>query len=179
MHVSGRKLAVSGLLAAFSVVLIILATVMESSSLFFIAAASFCVGIALREWGVYYGTAFYVATTLLGFLVAPNKMYCLTFAGMGFWLVGSELIWRWLATKKTVRQRTMFLWIGKYIIFNLMYVPVLIFLPHLLMERKMSASLFILLLLGGQLALWVYDRAHIYIQIYVWGKFRGKLLGNI
>ena len=52
MHVSGKKLAVSGLLAAFSVVLITLAAVIETSRLFFIAAASFCIGIVLREWGV-------------------------------------------------------------------------------------------------------------------------------
>ncbi len=171
MHVNGRKLAVSGLLAAFSIVLIILAAVIEMSSLFFIAAASFCVGIALREWGVGYGTAFYVATVLLGFLVAPNKMYCLTFTGMGFWLVGSEIVWKMV-------HRSLLLWLGKYVIFNLLYIPALMFLPQLLIAREMSNTLFVILLIVGQAALWVYDRAHVYVQIYIWGKFRRKLLGN-
>lgn len=178
MHVNGKKLAVSGLLAAFSVVLVILAAVIETSSLFFIAAASFCVGIVLREWGVFYGTAFYVATVLLGLLLAPNKMYCFTFAGMGFWLVGSEVLFQFLAKKENIVHRTLILWAGKYMIFNLLYVPTLIFLPHLLIAKKMSTVLFILLLIFGQAALWVYDRAHFYVQTYVWGKFRGKLLGN-
>lgn len=178
MHVSGRKLAISGLLAAFSVVLIIFAAVIETSSLFFIAAASFCVGIALREWGSGYGIAFYVATVLLGLLVAPEKMYCLTFVGMGAWLVGTEVLWEILAKKEKMAHRTLFLWIGKFVIFNLLYVPTLIFLPQLLIAKKMSATIFIILLVGGQVALWIYDRAHVYVQIYLWGKFRGKLLGN-
>lgn len=178
MHVNGKKLAVSGLLAAFSVVLITLAAVIETSSLFFIAAASFCIGIVLREWGVFYGLAFSVATVLLGLIVAPEKMYCITYAGMGCWLVGSEWLWRRIAKREGLEYRTVFLWIGKYVIFNALYIPALIFMPQLLIKREMSMGLFLVLLVVGQIALWIYDRAHIYMQVYIWGKFRGKLMGN-
>jgi len=179
MHVNGKKLAVSGLLAAFTVVLIALAAVIETSSLFFIAVASFCVGIVLREWGVFYGVSFYVATVILGVLVAPEKMYCITYAGMGFWLVGSEVLWKVLAKQEKVKCRTLCLWIGKYVIFNAVYIPALIFMPQLLIKKEMSTGFILVLLAVGQVALWIYDRAHIYMQIYIWGKFRGKLIGNI
>lgn len=178
MHVSGKKLAVSGLLAAFSVVLITLAAVIETSSLFFIAAASFCIGIVLREWGVLYGSAFYIATVFLGLLVAPEKMYCITYAGMGAWLVGTEWLWQVIARQKKVEHRTVFLWLGKYVIFNVLYIPALIFMPQLLIKREMGLRLFVILLLAGQVALWIYDRAHMYMQVSIWGKFRRKLMGN-
>ena len=99
MHINGRKLAISGLLVALSVVLVTLAAVIETSSLFFIAAATFMVGIVLREWGKYYGAVVYVATVLLCLMVAPVKMYCLTFAGMGAYLVGTEFLFEVLANK--------------------------------------------------------------------------------
>ena len=42
MHVGAKKIAVLGLLAAFSVLLIVLGAVIETSTLFFICGASFC-----------------------------------------------------------------------------------------------------------------------------------------
>ena len=62
MHVGAKKMATAGLLVAFSVVMMLLSSVIESSSLFFIAAASFCVGIAVREWGLRLGFAFLIAS---------------------------------------------------------------------------------------------------------------------
>ena len=78
MHVSGKKIAISGLLVAFSAVMLILSSVIETNSLFLIAAASFCVGIAIREWGIRFGMGFLIASTLVNVFVAPNKFYCLT-----------------------------------------------------------------------------------------------------
>ena len=55
MHVNARKIALSGVLAAFAVVLIVLGSIFETSTLFLLAAAAFCVGIVVREWGIAYG----------------------------------------------------------------------------------------------------------------------------
>lgn len=52
MHVNARKIALSGVLAAFAVVLIVLGSIFETSTLFLLAAAAFCVGIVVREWGL-------------------------------------------------------------------------------------------------------------------------------
>lgn len=83
MHVNARKIALSGVLAAFAVVLIVLGSIFETSTLFLLAAAAFCVGIVVREWGIAYGAAFLTACTLLGVIVSPQKMYCVTFAARG------------------------------------------------------------------------------------------------
>ena len=63
MHVKAKKVATAGLLVAFTVVMIILSSLIETNTLFLIAAASFCVGIAIREWGVWFGFAFLIAST--------------------------------------------------------------------------------------------------------------------
>ena len=44
MHVNTRKMAVSGLLMAFAVVLIILSGILDFNTLFFLAAAAFLIG---------------------------------------------------------------------------------------------------------------------------------------
>ena len=33
------------------------------------------------------------------------------------------------------------------------------------------------ILIGGQIALFIYDRAYDYVQVHVWGKMRGRVLG--
>lgn len=170
MHVGAKKLATLGVLAAFSVLLIVLGAIIETSTLFFICGASFCVGIAIREWGVCYGFSFLVATTLVGLLVAPNKMYCVTFAGMGIYLCFAEILWNKFGNKKVL------LWCGKYIAFNLMYIPTLIFLPQLLIAKEMPNSFLFIAWGAGQLGLFIYDKAHDYFQIFVWNKLRKYLL---
>lgn len=176
MHVGAKKIAVAGLLAAFTVVMLILSSTIETSSLFFIAAASFCVGITIREWGVRFGLGFLVASTVLNFLLAPNKLYCITFAGMGIYLVLSEWLWEKIASAHAMNRRNIKLWIGKYVIFNLIYIPVLLFIPSLIFTKEVTGVLALVFWLAGQIGLWVYDRAYLYFQGCIWGKLRVKLM---
>lgn len=169
MHVNAKKMAVAGLLAALSAVMLVLSSVIETNSLLFICVASFCVGIAIREWGVSFGAAFLAASTLINVLVAPNKFYCMTFAAMGIYLLLSEYL-----QKKM--KRTLTLWIGKYLIFNLIYIPALLFFQDLLFVRKVTGIVFVAFLLAGQVALVVYDRVYVYFQCVIWGKLRVRLL---
>lgn len=176
MHVETKKMATAGLLVAFSVIMMILSSVIETSSLFFIAAASFCVGVAVREWGLRMGFAFYVASVILNFLVTPSKLYCFTLAGMGFYIWASELLWKRIADAKLLRHRVLVLWIGKYVIFNLMYIPVLFLAPQILFTGKINGLSAIILFLLGEIALFVYDVAYRYFQAQIWGRLRGRLL---
>lgn len=176
MHVNAKKIAVAGLLAAFSAVMLVLSAVMESSSLFFIAAASFCVGIVIREWGVGFGLGFLIASTMVNLIVSPNKFYCATYVAMGLYLLLSEFLWEKVAAKEAVKNRTLILWIGKYVIFNVIYIPVLLFFQELIFTRKMTGFLWFAVFLAGQAALFIYDRAYVYFQGAIWGKLRARLL---
>lgn len=176
MHVNAKKMALAGLLAAVSAVILILSSVIETNSLFFICAASFCVGIAIREWGVRLGLAFLVASTLINILVAPNKFYCITFAAMGIYLFFSEYLWEKIAARETMKHRTLTLWIGKYVVFNLIYIPALLFFQELLFVKKTTGTLLIVFFLVGQIALFIYDKVYLYFQGAIWGKIRMRLL---
>ena len=90
MHVKARMTAFSGLLLALSVVCMALGSVIETNTLFLLAAASYFVGIIIREFGMKAGVAFYLADILLGFLVTPNKFYVISFAAMGFYILATE-----------------------------------------------------------------------------------------
>ena len=75
MHVKAKTMAFSGLLLALTVIFMVLGSVIETSTLFLLAAASFFVGIIIREFGLRIGAAFYAAGVILGFITAPNKFY--------------------------------------------------------------------------------------------------------
>ena len=176
MHVGAKKMATAGLLVAFSVVMMLLSSMIETSSLFFIAAASFCVGVAIREWGLRLGFAFFVASVVLNFLVAPSKLYCFTLAGMGLYIWASEWLCKRIADAKRMNHRVAVLWIGKYAIFNLLYIPVLFLVPQVLFTGKMNGLSAIILLLCGQGVLFIYDVAYRYFQAQIWGRLRSRLL---
>ena len=176
MHVGAKKMATAGLLVAFSVVMMLLSSMIETSSLFFIAAASFCVGVAIREWGLRLGFAFFVASVVLNFLVAPSKLYCFTLAGMVLYIWASEWLWKRIADAKRMNHRVAVLWIGKYAIFNLLYIPVLFLAPQVLFTGKMNGLSAIILLLCGQGVLFIYDVAYRYFQAQIWGRLRSRLL---
>ena len=178
MHVRVKAMATAGLLVAFSVIMLVLSSVIETNSLFLIAAASFCVGIAIREWGLWIGFAFLAASILLNMLLVPNKLYCLTFAAMGLYLWLYEWLWKWIAEKTTIAYRTARLWIGKFVFFNVLYVPILFFMPKLIFTGKINGLAVILFLLAGQVVFFIYDAAYRYFQSRIWGKFRGRLIGN-
>ncbi len=176
MYVKAKKIAVSGILAAFSAVLMLLGTLIETNSLFLIAAASFCVGITIREWGVRYGFAFWAASILVNVIVTPNRTYCITYAAMGFYLLLSEFLWEKIARSKTMRGRTWKLWIGKYVIFNVTYVPALVIFQDLFFVKRVTGLKVLAVWFAGQLLMLIYDKAYRYFQGVIWEKLRIKLL---
>ena len=119
MHIKAKTMAFGGLLLALTVVCMALGSVIETSTLFLLAAASFFVGIVIREFGLKAGAAFYIAAVLLGFITAPNKFYVLTFAAMGLYIWGIEAAFRYLEKHPAIRNRQAVFWISKYVIFNI------------------------------------------------------------
>lgn len=177
MHVKAKTLAFGGLLLALTVVFMALGSVIETSTLFLLAAASFFVGIVVREFGLKAGASFYLAAVLLGFITAPNKFYVLTFTAMGFYIWGIEAVWRWLEKRPRYGKRRMIFWILKYVIFNIVYIPIVIVFRDLLFARAVSDALLIGVIIGGQIGLFIYDRAYEYVQAHIWGKMRGRMMG--
>lgn len=177
MHVKAKTLAFGGLLLALTIVFMALGSVIETSTLFLLAAASYFVGVVVREFGLRVGAAFYIAAVLLGFITAPNKFYVFTFAAMGFYIWGVEAVWRWLEKRPQYKNRRMIFWIAKYVIFNIVYIPAVLIFRDLLFGHTISDTLLVVVLAAGQIGLLVYDRAYEYTQAHVWGRLRGRMLG--
>ena len=169
-------MAFGGLLLALAVVCMALGSIIETSTLFLLAAASFFVGIVIREFGLKIGAAFYIAAVLLGFITAPNKFYVLTFAAMGLYIWGIEAVFRWLEKHPKAGNRRTVFWISKYVIFNVMYIPIVLIFRNMLFARSISGLVIAGVIIGGQAALFIYDRAYEYVQTHVWGRIRGRVL---
>ena len=171
MHLNAKKMAFAGIALALTVILIVLSGILEINTLFLLAAASFFVGVIIRELGAVFGVAFYIAAILLGVILAPNKLYCITFAALGLYILFAELSWMYLnKSDKPHKIRTH--WIIKYVLFNILYIPILLFFPKLLFAGEIHRAFIIAALVLGQAALFVYDKAYNYFQIYVWTKWR-------
>lgn len=178
MHVGAKKMAISGILLAFTVICMFLGGVIETNTLFLLAAASFFVGIIQNEFGMKFGWAFWIAAIALGFILVPNKFYVLSYGGMGLYILLIEMAWKMLGNHPEIGKREKLFWLTKYIIFNLMYVPAVLLFQELLFAKALSGILLAGVLAAGQIGLFIYDRAYEYVQSSVWRKMRGRLLGN-
>lgn len=93
MFLTARKMAFAGIILAVSLILLMLGSVLEMSTLFLLAAAAMCIGIIIRELGCKAGAVFLAASVMLGFFLAPNKIYVLTYGAMEVYILLRELIW--------------------------------------------------------------------------------------
>ena len=175
MHVSARKIAFLGLMLAFTIILIILSGVFEFNTLFLLCGASFFVGIAINEVGFVLGSGFYVASILLGLILAPNKLYVLTYSMLGFYVVVIEGVWRKLVYLQDEKKRYILFSILKLVVFNIMYLPMIIFFPKLIFTGELNEVLYLVFILGGQVVLFIYDKAYHHFFTKHWTKLRRQM----
>ena len=175
MHVKAKKIAFGGLLLALTEVCIALGSVIETNTLFLLAAASYFVGAVIRESDVRTGAAFYTAGVLLGILVSPDKLYVVSYAAMGLYVLAIEFVWRSLGRLSENRNRKALFWIAKYLIFNILYIAILLGMKNVLLEGNLSVGILAGVLAAGQMGLFIYDRAYEYFQMQIWCKIRKML----
>lgn len=161
MLLKSKHIAFLGLLAAISVILVVLSGIIEFNTLFLLGVASLCIGIAIQETGLALGFGFLIATVLLSIILAPNKLYCITYAGIGLYIVITE-VFRRRVLKKELEPK-MFqcqLWVVKVIGFNLIFIPILFGMPKLVYAGEVSIKIGVLLILLGQVVLIIYDKVY-------------------
>lgn len=178
MHVGAKKLAISGILLAFTVICMFLGGVIETNTLFLLAAASYFVGIIQREFGMKFGWAFWLAAIALGFILVPNKFYVLSYGAMGLYILLIEIVWKILGKHPQMKHRDKLFWGAKFVIFNIIYIPTVIGFQELLFSKAVSGKMLVGILAAGQIGLLIYDWAYEYVQENIWRKMRGRLLEN-
>jgi len=175
MHVKSKRIAVLGLLLAIAVIMIVLSGTIEMSTLFFLAGASFCVGIAVREYGLQMGIAFFIASVILGFLLAPNKIYCITYSIMALYILLSEVVWSGVSKSQRLKNPLKVFSALKYVIFNILYIPSILIAPKLVYQGEISIWILVAIIVGGQIGLFLFEKVYCYFQSQIWGKFRKSL----
>lgn len=179
MHVKTKQLTVSAMLLAVSVLLVYMGNMIESSTLFFLAAASFCTGIMQREYGVKSGFVLWIATVLLGLLIVPQKLYLFTYSVFALYILFTEHIWNRLCRVQDEKKRKRLFFVARLVVFLVLYIPLVIALPgfilnHTLTERA-GGWLYPVLILSGLLFLVLFDRAYCYFQGNTWERIRRAL----
>lgn len=167
MHVKAKQITFLGVLLALTIILVYGGTVIETNTLFFLCAASYCLGIAMKECGRKLGVAFFIGCTCLTFILVSNKMYCITLVAMNLYLVIKEFI--------EPKMQKAFRYV-KYIIFNIIYIPALCLVPSLLYTGKISSLVLVGLWIGGQIGFCVYDYVYKWFMQSFWPKFRKRIL---
>lgn len=176
MHVKAKSMAFCGLMLALSVVFMVLGSVIETSTLFLLAASSYFIGIVIREYKTGMGAAFWLAAVLLGFMTAPNKFYVITFGAMGLYILVIESAYTKIGRLKGNINRRALFWIVKYVVFNILYIPSVLGFQELLFSRELSGTVLAVVIAAGQAGLWFYDRAYEYLQSHIWSRMRGRLM---
>ena len=141
-RLNAKGIAFLGVLLAFAIVLTLIGGYTDISTLSFMAAAAFCTGIAIRECGFFLGGGFGIAGVVLAFILAPNKLYVMTYACMSLYIFAREWIFERIAGSKNFRRPRLKFWLFKYLIFNVMYIPVLIFLPEIILDLVVVIGVF-------------------------------------
>ena len=168
MHVKAKKIAFGGMLLALTIIFMMLGSIIETGTLFLLAAASFFVGIIWREFGA--------GSVLLGLFIAPNKFYVITYAVMGLYILIVEIVWLKLGRMSDRINRKALFWIVKYVVFNLIFLPAVLLFQEVLFVREISGWMSVIVIAAGQVFLFLYDRAYEYFQGVLWNKMRGRLL---
>ena len=160
MLLKTRKVVVVGVLVALSILSMFLGSVIEMNTLFFLAFAAFCIGIMIREFQCSGGIMGFISAVLLGFILVPNKLYVFTYIAMGIYIIGIEFAWKKLAVLSETTYVIKVFWVIKYLLFNLMYIPAILFGSELLLGKKLIGGMLIVAILLGQVGLWIFDKAY-------------------
>ena len=136
----------------------------ESNTLFLLSIASYGVGIVISEYGLRMGVAFFIASVTLSFFLVPVKMYSLTLAAMELYL-----LIKYTVQAKIGRSYV----VVKYLIFNILFVPALIFFPSLIYRGKVDWIIVVLIWGGGQIVFTIYEIAYNW-ALGKWNQYRNK-----
>lgn len=79
MLLKSKDLAYLGVLLCLNQVFIVLSSLLETNTLFLFAVAALIVGIVIVEFGAQSGLYFYIASSILGYILTFNKIEIITY----------------------------------------------------------------------------------------------------
>ncbi len=199
-------LAVLALLAALGAVLNVLGTLISVNTFFFTAAAAFLAGFVVVSYGMRAGTLYFFVCLSLDFLLNPNKLHFFLYMALAGYILLAEGSFRVLehrsqagdAARRTETRKSSFvlehgsldggsakkkmrLHRGiRLVLFFALYLPVLLWMPGLLLEGSrwanfLESAWFLPVMAVAGIPLWlVYDLAYFVAKKWFYARF-GRL----
>jgi hypothetical protein len=168
MLLKAKTIALGGILGALAVICLLLADILPASKISLYALSSFFISVIIIEMGVRAGWIFYAATSLLGFVVVPDRIsilpYVLFFGAYGIIKFYIEKL-----------DRIVIEYILKLIFFNACAGIMLFAAGSLLDAGPVIAFSWWWLVIAGEIIFLVYDIVYTLFINYYRNKLRAKL----
>lgn len=157
-----RALAGVALLSAFSLILLLLGTFISVNTLFFTALAAYIIGYSIYKYRLGYGAMQLAVCTILDFILNPDKFHWILYLCLGGYIFLSEWIFRTWNHMEDGRKKMRRQLIYNWILFNILYMPVVFFFSSLLSEAEIFRGISgkLLLIAAGEFGWLVYDKAY-------------------
>ncbi|MBO4396709.1 MAG: hypothetical protein J5819_10245 [Eubacterium sp.] len=108
-----RMVATLGVMAAISVILLVLGTLISINTVFFTAAASFLVGIAVVKYKFGAGLMIFLGCAVLDLLLNPDKFHVFLYLAMGGFILFGEGTYKLLEKQLSIRKNgPLFIWLS-------------------------------------------------------------------
>lgn len=167
MLLNARQMAYLGLLLAICEVLLYLSAVLSINTLALLFLAACCVGVACALSSAAGGGVFFLASLLLGLVLIPNKLYLLTYTGLGVYV----LLLEGVQPRMLLKCPAWSVWLVKLGAFNLVYIPLLIFAPQMIYSGNIPVWLMAGLIVAGNVVMVVFD----YLYLKLEGKYGARI----
>lgn len=152
-------MAATALAAAFSVVLLLIGVYIPINTLFFTAMAAYMIGYSIQKCGLRYGGIHLAAGVLLDLFLIPDKFNWILFLCLGGYIFASEVIFQKGNKIKDPKKKLRVQLICNWILFNTIYIPLLMFGRELFLTGDISAGAPVIWL-AGQAGWIVYDKGY-------------------
>lgn len=157
---NSKKISISGIMLAITVLCLFLATVLPTNRLSFYALSSFTVSVIIIEYGAKAGWAFYIASCLLSFVLVYEKLELIPYI-LFFGLYG-------IAKYYIEKLNNILLeYVLKYTFFNICIMLFVLFVREIILkgiEIKFPWWIFAIVL---QIVFLIYDYVYtLFIQYY-------------
>ncbi len=133
-------MALLGILAALSTLLVVLGSLISVNTIFFTALAAFLLGIVLLISPKGQGIVFFLVCLALDFFLNPNKLHVFLYLGLGGYILLAELTYEGLKKKVEGKRLENLHRALRLVIFLLGFLPIFFFLPDLLLAQTRVAE---------------------------------------
>lgn len=159
-------MALMGVLMALNQVFLLIASIIESNTFFFLGIASLPLGIIVIERGWKKGVLFFIGSLFLAFFIIPDKLILIPYA----FVFGNYGVVKYL-----IEGRGNIVW---EIIFKAIYLNITFIGAVIISKNILGLSIPLYLILGANIVFFIYDYAYsLFISQYQ-NKIRGKIKWN-